>query len=271
MKQILSVGCALMICALVPVTAAQADLRGRDPELYAGDIIAGNIIDYRISSIYQSTAVIVMTGVVGAKKGYDSYQAAKDDAAKIKGVEAILENTAAKAMRYGLASTIVVKTTPENLALLQSDPTKLVNDPSIALDFKSMLLDPNIELFMPRGKVQTKFLVHDIVNEQGLQIGSLQQQNTGAKGSKFWRQTLDAQLRNERLDEAKAVYLEFDAMNTKGGSNDLDVVKITRETNLAKLYNSGPKLQPFVEAEMKRWKYDDAQKAKVRGAPAQPS
>lgn len=52
-------------------------------------------------------------------------------------------------------------------------------------------------------------------------------------------------------------------LNSK--SNDLDVVKITRETNLSKLYRASEKLRPFVESEMNRWKYAEADKNAVRG------
>jgi hypothetical protein len=45
----------------------------------------------------------------------------------------------------------------------------------------------------------------------------------------------------------------------------LDVVKANRKTNLANMFRADEKLKPFVEKEMKRWKYTEEEKTAVRG------
>lgn len=56
------------------------------------------------------------------------------------------------------------------------------------------------------------------------------------------------------------------ARNRNVNSNDPDVVKITRKTNLAKLYRARETLRAFVKAEMTRRKYTEEVKTALREA-----
>lgn len=84
-------------------------------------------------------------------------------------------------------------------------------------------------------------------------------------GSKGIRLLFDSELAAGNFNEAIKIYDWYDKRNTANNSNDLDIVKITRKTNLSKIYQYAVPFRPFVEKEMTKWNYSEADKAAVRG------
>ena len=104
--------------------------------------------------------------------------------------------------------------------------------------------------------------VADIVDAEGLSL--IKKSNMPLiVGSKGIRLLFDTELEKSNFDEALKIYQWLEKLNIN--SNDLNVVKITRKTNLSKLFAASEKLRPFVEAEMSKWKYSEADRIAVRG------
>jgi hypothetical protein len=63
--------------------------------------------------------------------------------------------------------------------------------------------------------------------------------------------------------EAKQAYLYFDKVTAP--TPNLDIVKNTRLGSLTKMYRSAPVLRDFVEEQMTKYAYTEADKIAVRG------
>ena len=263
MSKILAIsGLALnVICeaafALTPAAIDQADMLG-------SSAIVGQIVDYTIIDTEKRiTAILVIGSTAGNKKCYKTETEAKLAAAGLKGPEVMLGNLIAGARVFCLYGLKAVKPTVDTISKIQKDKGKsVIHDPSIALDYTNIRLEPNRGLIAAKGSVNNLGEIVNIVNADGLYLRNNSAHLFGIVGSKYWRMTLDQELREGNFDEAKAIYAALDLRNKD--SNHLDVVKITRKTNLSKFYHASESLRPFVEAEMVRWNYDNVQKEAVR-------
>ena len=236
---------------------SQADMLG-------SSAIVGQIVDYTITDTDKRiTAILVIGSAVGNKKCYKAEPEAKLAAAGLKGPEVMIGKLGAGTRVFCLYGLKAVKPSPETITKIQKDKGKTaVHDPSIALDYTSIRLEPNRGLIVANGSIKNLGEVVNIVNPDGLYLRNKSAHLFGTVGSKYWRMTLDQELRERNYEEAKAIYAALDLRNKD--SNHLDVVKITRKTNLSKFYHASESLRPFVEAEMVLWNYDDVQKAAVR-------
>ena len=259
---------AIAATAILTVSVSYAQSRISEPEIYSSVFVVGNIVDYKnknITAQNKVVALVILGKLVGNAKGYADMSAAKAAAAKIKGAEVIIKNGVKGGKLFSLHAVAVAKTTPDVLAKFEAkDVSSIKHDPAVPFDFTSLVLDPDVELVLPYEPIQPpNITVVEIVSDAGLFIGSNKLQDTGNRGSKYFRMTMDIELGRGNFEEAKAVYVALDERNK--ASNDLEVVKITRSTNLKKMFHSGPYLRPFVESEMKRWNYTEVQMDNVRG------
>lgn len=263
-KMTLIAGIASVGCAWSGSAYAQTVATTNQANMLGSSAIVGQIVDYTIiDTDKRITAVLVIGSVVGNKKCYKTEREAKLAAVGLKGPEVMLSNPGAGARLFCLYGLKAVKPVPETISKIQKDKGKsAVHDPSIALDYTSIRLEPNRGLIAASGSVNNLGEIVNIVNADGLYLRNKSAHLFGIVGSKYWRMTLDQELREGNYNEAKAIYAALDLRNKD--SNHLDVVKITRRTNLSKFYHASESLRPFVEAEMVRWNYSELQKEAVR-------
>lgn len=232
-----------------------------------GSVVVGQIRDYRSSDQGVIESYVLMGARAGTAQNYPDPKAAKAAAAALPGVEAVVQvKLPGGATVYELRQVRLINNTPENAdRLAKGALAALTEAPLGKIEYRALRCSPDYSLVLDRRSDQA-IAVSDIIDGRGLTVTDDGAREAGLKGSKFLRKTIDRELVRGNYLEAKEVYLFIADINAKGDSYDLDVVKIARKTNLAKLYHSGDAgLRAFVEAEMIAWSYTDADKLAVRG------
>ncbi len=212
--------------------------------------------------------IIFKGAAIGSREGFASLSKAKDFSKKRKQPQVLMLNKVSG--KYFLYEAHVTENIYPNVQLAETPFSKaLIGKSNIPLTYEALKIEPEYSVQpMPADKVLDRdnltWQFVDVLDAEGLSLiksPTFQLLN----GSKGVRLLFDSELSKGNFDEALKIYNWYDKRNTANNANDLDVVKITRKTNLSKLYQYAEKLRPFVEAEMIKWKYVEADKAAVRG------
>ncbi len=139
----------------------------------------------------------------------------------------------------------------------KNDLTQLMSFKYLKLSFDRSLLPVKKDAAHPSLKVE----IVDILDSSNLSV-LRRQPFPFTNEKKAYADLLDGEIKAENLEEAKVVYQQIESLGAKSG--ETDETKATRKTNLAKLYRRYD-LKSFVEQEMTKYKYTEAEKQAVRG------
>ena len=210
---------------------------------------------------------IVVKGSERTLTKFDSLNDAKEFSKKNKQANVITLDKQTK--KYSLYELIIGENSPVAVELAETPFRKALNNkPSVPMTYEALKISPDYSLQVLASLINKRTgssEVADIVDAEGLSLIKKTNMQLMA-GSKGIRLLFDSELEKSNFDEALKIYQWLEKLNAK--SNDLDVVKITRKTNLSKLYRADEKLKPFVEAEMVKWNYAEGDKNAVRGMKA---
>ncbi|MBK7393757.1 MAG: hypothetical protein IPI64_10735 [Chloracidobacterium sp.] len=236
--------------------------------IYTFDLSGGKVVTPAYNERLPVSNVIVKGEQLSLLDGFDTLAAAKEYSKKRKTPQVIMLNTESK--KLFLYEAFITENIWPNIMLAETPFRKALNGRSkLALNYETLKIEASYSV-QPQPKVAAlekypvKWQLADIVDAEGLSLlksPSIQLLN----GSKGLRLGFDSELAKGNFDEALKIYNWLDQRNTSTGGNDLDVVKISRKTNLSKLYKYAEKLRPFVEKEMTKWNYPEAEKLAVRG------
>jgi tetratricopeptide (TPR) repeat protein len=235
--------------------------------LYKADYSAGKIVNSGDLAKTEPKAVVVKGDERTVTK-FDSLLLAKEFSKKNKQANVIMFDKQTK--KYSLYEAIIGENSPATIQVAETPFRKVLKDkPIVPITYEAIKISPDYSLqLLPKIKelesysyaVQSE--VADIVDAEGLSL--IKKENLELMfGSKGVRLLFDSELLKSNFDEALKIYQWLDKLNAN--SNDLDVVKINRKTNLSKMFKASDKLKPFVEAEMVKWKYTDDEKTAIRG------
>ncbi len=267
----------LVKTALRDSTAAQKDfqtaakLKAIYPivaNVYQVDTSGGKIV-YPADLVYMKPAAIIFYGsVLGGSNGFDTLVAAKEAARKLK--KSVVIKRDKQRNKFLPYEAYITGNLPINYAMSETPFGKSVaGKTKLPLTYEALKIssDHTVQR-MPKEPevdgINSLTEIVDIIDADGLTLFKKTNMQLVA-GSKGIRLLFDAELAAGNFDEALKIYNWYDKRNTTNNANDLDVVKITRKTNLSKIYQYAEKLRPFVEAEMTKWKYAEPDKAAVRG------
>ena len=210
--------------------------------------------------------VVVKGDQKGAREGFDTQAAAKDLGKRNKKPHVIMFNSELK--KYFLYEAFATENIYPNVQLAETPFAKVLKDKSnIPLTYEFLKIDPEYSVqSMPKDAeldiYPVAWTVVDILDAEGLTLFKAPRIPL-MRGSKGVRYLMDSELEKSNVDEAVKIYQWLEKINVNG--QELDVVKITRKTNLSKMFRASEKLRPFVEKEMAKHGYGDADKAAVRG------
>ncbi|NJM53736.1 MAG: hypothetical protein HC846_10320 [Blastocatellia bacterium] len=164
---------------------------------------------------------------------------------------------------YEICEVIFVELTTINLTVGTSPfRYNLTNTPKLTPEYENLKINPEQVLIVPPMDFFPKMQVYDILDAKGLSLVTTKK-FPDARGTKLMSGVLDNELIRKNFAEAKAAYQYFDRITA--ATPNLDIIKSTRRQMLAKMYRIAPDLREFVEAEMTRVNYSDADKKIVRG------
>ncbi len=235
--------------------------------VYKADFSVGTAV-YPADLVKTMPKAIVVRGDERTKTLFDSLLLAKEFSKKNKQANVIMFDNRAK--KYSLYEVIIGENSPVAVQLAETPFRKaLKNKPIIPATYEAVKISPDYSLqLLPKEKELVNnssavvWEVTDVVDAEGLSL--IKKTNIALiVGNKGIRILFDSELQQSNFDEALKIYHRLEKLNIN--SNDLDVVKITRKTNLSKMFQASDKLKPFVEAEMVKWKYAEADKTAVRG------
>ena len=232
------------------------------------DLSGGKMLNPPYTEAVVVLNVIVKGEPVGSKKGFDTLPAAKDFGKKAKQPNVLMFDK--NAGKYFLYEAFVTENTWPNVSLAETPFGKALKGKStVPVTYETLKIEPEYSVqpmhndaALDETKLPWQFI--DILDAEGLTL--LKDPKIPLlNGSKGIRLLFDSELAKSNFDEAQKIYDWYDKRNTANNANDLDVVKLTRKTNLSKMYQYAEKLRPFVEQEMTRWKYSEPDKIAVRG------
>ena len=211
---------------------------------------------------------IVVKGDERTKTVFDSLLLAKEFSKKNYQANVIILNKQTK--KYLLYEAIIGKNELLEIELAESPFRKVLRHKSpVVPTYEAVKISPDYSLQLRANEKElARYMiwweVADIIDAEGLSLikKSSIPLIVGDKGIKY---LFDSELAAGNFDEALKIYDWYDKRNTINNANDLDVVKITRKTNLSKIYQYAEKLRTFVENEMTKWNYSEADKTAVRG------
>jgi hypothetical protein len=222
-----------------------------------------NIVGYlRREGSEQPFAIVVKGDARGNPEGFGNEFYAKAFAKTQKGSSVIALNQ--KSKRWLVFEAIVAPNTPSAVKLAETPLRNALRDSlKVVLNYEAFKIKINQSLYLYENTFD-KFIegvfVRDVVDAAGL---SLVSRNTTKResGMKGISTLLSEEVLVLHLDEAMAIYQYLDRLNAN--SNDLEVVKANRKRNLKVMCNSAI-LKSFVEQEMTRWNYTEADKVDIR-------
>lgn len=236
--------------------------------VYQVDTSGGKIVYPTALQYMKPAAIIFCGGVLGGLNGFDTLVAAKEAARKLKkGVVIKRDKVKNKFLLY---EAYITDNVPINFTLAETPFGKAVaGKTKLPLTYEALKIssDHSVQRMPKEAEVDrenTFSEIIDVIDAEGLTLIKKTNMQLMA-GSKGIRLLFDSELAAGNFNEALNIYNWFEKRNTANNSNDLDVVKITRKTNLSKLYKYAEKLRPFVEAEMTKWNYAEGDKIAVRG------
>ncbi len=236
--------------------------------IFKYDLSGGNSINPSPNPSDPVLNVIVKGDQIGVVDGFDSILKAKEYSKKRKEPKVLMLNKVSN--RYFLYEAYITENIYPNVQLAETPFRKALKGRSaIPLTYEALKIEPAYSIRPVPGdaaldKTNLPWQFVDVLDAEGLSLiksPTFQLVN----GSKGVRLLFDNEISKGNFAEALKIYDWYDKRNTATGSNDLDVVKITRKTYLSKIYKYAESLRPFVEAEMTKWKYAEADKAAVRG------
>ncbi len=234
--------------------------------IYKLDVSGGKTIYPPYTATVPVLNVIVRGDQKGWLEGYDSAAEAKGFGKRHKTSQVIMFDTESK--KYFLYEAYITENIYPNVQLAETPFSKTLKGRSkIPVTYEFLKIEPEYSVQpMPKDaeldQYPVKWKVADIIDAEGLTLFKSPKMPL-LRGSKGIRLLFDDELGQGNYDEAMKIYQWLEKVNING--NDLDVVKITRRTNLGKLYRAADKLKPFVEKEMSKWKYTEEEKTAVRG------
>jgi tetratricopeptide (TPR) repeat protein len=235
--------------------------------VYKADFSVGNAV-YPTDLVKTVPKAIVVRGDERTKTVFDSLLLAKEFSKKNKQVNVIMFDKQTK--KYSLFVAIIGENSPVAVQLAETPFRKALNNkPIVPITYEAVKISPDYSLqLLPKEKELANnsyavvWEVADVVDAEGLSL--IKKASIPLiVGNKGIRYLFDSELEQSNFDEALKIYQWLEKLNIK--SNDLDIVKITRKTNLSKMFQASDKLKSFVEAEMEKWKYTEADKTAVRG------
>ncbi len=236
--------------------------------VYQVDTSGGKIVYPADLQYMKPAAIIFCGGVLGGSNGFDTLVAAKEAARKLKkGVVIRLDKVKNKFLLY---EAYITDNVPINYALAETPFGKAAaGKTKLPLTYEALKIssDHSVQRMPKEAEVDrenTYNEIIDILDAEGLTLIKKTNMQMMA-GSKGIRLIFDSELAAGNFSEALNIYDWYDKRNTANKANDLDVVRITRKTNLSKIYQYAEKLRPFVEQEMTKWKYSEPDKNAVRG------
>lgn len=235
--------------------------------VYKADFTVGTAV-YPTDLVKTVPKAIVVKGDERTKTLFDSLIEAKEFSKKTYRENIIIFDNQKK--KYSIYELIIGENENVAIELAESPFRKVLRSKSPVLPtYEAVKISPDYSLqVLVKEKELAPYLnlweVADIVDAEGLSL--IKKSNIPLiVGSKGIRYLFDSELAAGNFNEALKIYDWHDKRNTANNANDLDVVKITRKTNLSKIYEYADKLRPFVEKEMTKWNYSEADKTAVRG------
>ncbi len=214
------------------------------------------------------TAIIFYVPNTGSATGFDTIVAAKEAARKLK--KSVIIRRDKQTNKFFLHDAYITDNVPIQYSLAETPFGKAVaGKTKLALTYEGLKIssDHTVQQ-MPKevevDRENTYSEIIDILDAEGLTLIKKTNMQLMA-GSKGIRLLFDSELAAGNFNEALKIYDWFDKRNTANSANDLDVVKITRKTNLSKIYEYAKPFRAFIEKEMTKWNYSEADKAAVRG------
>ncbi len=204
--------------------------------VYKADFTANKIV-YSKELHKTIPFAIVVKGDERTVTTFDSLFQAKAFSKKNKQANVIMYNKQTK--KYLLYETIITENTSVAKELAETPFRKALKEKNkMAINYEAIKISHEYSLqLVPKIKeLETYNIwweVTDIVDAEGLSLikkGDLELM----LGSKGIRLLFDSELQKSNFDEAQKIYLWLDKLNAN--SNDLDVVKMSRKTNLAKMF-----------------------------------
>lgn len=236
--------------------------------VYQVDTSGGKIV-YPADLGYMIPAAIIFYGsILGGSNGFDTLVAAKEAARKLN--KSVVIKRDKQKNKFLLYEAYITDNLPINYALAETPLGKSVaGKTKLPLTYEALKIssDHSVQRMSKEAEVDRENSYNeiiDIVDGEGLTLIKKPNMQLLA-GSKGIRLLFDSELAAGNFNEALKIYDWHDKRNTANNANDLDVVKITRKTNLSKIYEYADKLRPFVEKEMTKWNYSEADKTAVRG------
>ena len=235
--------------------------------VYKADFSVGTAV-YPTDLVKTVPIAIVVKGDERTETVFDSLLLAKEFSKKNYQANVIILDKQTK--KYLLYEAVIGKNESVEILLAESPFRKVLRHKSPVLPtYEAVKISPDYSLQLRANEKElARYMiwweVADIVDAEGLSLikKSSIPLIVGNKGITY---LFDSELAAGNFDEALKIYNWYDKRNTANSANDLDVVKLTRKTNLSKIYQYAEKLRPFVEAEMKKWKYAEADRIAVRG------
>jgi tetratricopeptide (TPR) repeat protein len=239
--------------------------------VFKADFSLGNAV-YPSDLVKTAPKAIVVKGDERTKTLFDSLLLAKEFSKKNKKANVIIFDKQTK--KYSLYELIIGENSPVAVQLAETPFRKALNNkPIFPMTYEAVKIsaDYSLQLLTPEKELKPYLNlseVADVVDAEGLSL--IKKSNipliVGMKGIRY---LFDSELQQSNFDEALKIYQWLDKLNAN--SNDLDVVKINRKTNLSKMFAATDKLKPFVETEMVKWTYTEEEKTAVRGTTTQSS
>lgn len=221
----------------------------------------------------QYSEMIVVRGDAVNKIGAETLAKAKEVALKSKGGDVIIFDKQMKSYfvyqcflsYYSHFDAKTAETSERKTLDFQLDFGAFGDElKPIDFDFASLKLNFDRHLMLlkdPWDRYNVWNEVVDIVDAKGLSV--ITNNRFLQPGDIGWRQIMNGEITEKRYDEALAIYQHLEKISL--ANKDQESVKRIRKENLTKLYFASEKLRPFVEKEMTKWKYAEADRIAVRG------
>jgi hypothetical protein len=165
--------------------------------------------------------------------------------------------------KFEIFQALPVENTTINSTIASSPFTSTLKPTTkFTFNYEFIRMHNTLALITPPKGFYADYDVVDIIDRQGLSLITTDNLPTGSSGTKTLLATVERELSRNYFSEAKAAYQYFDRVTSP--TPNLENVKTTRRTMLTKMYKM-PILQKFVEEEMTKRNYTDAERKIVMG------
>jgi hypothetical protein len=165
--------------------------------------------------------------------------------------------------KFEIFQALPIENTTINSTIASSPFTSTLKPTTkFTFNYEFIRMHNSLALISPPKGFYADYDVVDIIDRQGLSLITTDNLPIGSSGTKTLLATVERELSRNYFSEAKAAYLYFDRVTSP--TPNLENVKTTRRTMLTKMYKM-PILQKFVEEEMTKRNYTDAERKIVMG------